>query len=61
MLVLGRKVDEMIVIDDKTVLTVVGIDGDKVKLGFTAPPEVNVCRSEVYLPPEERLQKGIDS
>jgi carbon storage regulator len=48
MLVLSRKKNESIVIDDNIVITVVEIRGDKVRLGIQAPREVPVHRSEVY-------------
>jgi carbon storage regulator len=51
MLVLSRRVEESIVIDEKIMIQVIEIRGDKVKLGITAPPEVPIRRSE--LPPLE--------
>ncbi len=48
MLVLSRKKNESIVIDDRIVITVIDIKGDKVRLGIEAPREVSVHRSEVY-------------
>ena len=48
MLVLSRKRDERIVINDNIVITVVDIRGDKVRLGIEAPTEMPVHRSEVY-------------
>jgi len=48
MLVLSRKKNESIVIDDRIVVTVIEIRGDKVRLGIEAPREVSVHRSEVY-------------
>ena len=47
MLVLSRKKNESIVIDDRIVITVVEIRGDKVRLGIQAPKEVPVHRVEV--------------
>ena len=48
MLVLSRKRDERIVINDNIVITVVEIRGDKVRLGIEAPVEMPVHRQEVY-------------
>lgn len=48
MLVLSRKLNESIVIDDNIVITIVEIRGDKVRLGIQAPREVPVHRSEVH-------------
>ena len=47
MLVLSRKKNESIVVDDTIVITVVEIRGDKVRLGIEAPREVPIHRSEV--------------
>jgi carbon storage regulator len=48
MLVLSRKVNETIIINDNIVITVVDIRGDKVRLGIDAPKDVPVHRQEVY-------------
>ncbi len=48
MLVLSRKKNESIIINDNITLTVVEIRGDKVRLGIDAPKEVTVHRREVY-------------
>lgn len=53
MLILSRHRDEKIVIqlagDDTTraIITIVDIRGDKVRLGFDAPPEVIIHRQEI--------------
>ena len=47
MLVLSRKKNESIIIDDKIVITVIENRGDKVRLGIEAPREVAIHRSEV--------------
>ncbi|HEX3725727.1 MAG TPA: carbon storage regulator CsrA [Pirellulales bacterium] len=48
MLVLSRKINETIIINDNIVITVVDIRGDKVRLGIEAPKDVPVHRREVY-------------
>ena len=48
MLVLSRKKNESIVINDVITIVVVEIRGDKVRLGVEAPKEVPVHRREVY-------------
>ena len=47
MLVLSRKKNESIVINNDITLVVVEIRGDKVRLGVEAPKEVPVHRQEV--------------
>ena len=48
MLVLSRKKNESIIINDDITIVVVEIRGDKVRLGIEAPKEVPVHRNEVY-------------
>jgi carbon storage regulator len=48
MLVLSRKKNESIVINNDITITVVEIRGDKVRLGIVAPKEVEVHRQEVW-------------
>ena len=47
MLVLSRKKNESIVINDNIVVTIVEIRGDKVRLGIEAPRDIPVHRREV--------------
>ena len=61
MLVLSRKKDESIVIDDKIVITVVEIRGDKVRLGIQAPREVPIHRSEIHAPIQSEQQQSSQS
>jgi carbon storage regulator len=48
MLILTRKLDEAILIGDDIRITIVEIQGDKVKLGIEAPRELSVLREELY-------------
>lgn len=48
MLVLSRKKNESIIINDDIVVMVVEIRRDRVRLGIEAPKEVAVHRREVY-------------
>jgi carbon storage regulator len=48
MLVLSRKKNESIVINNDITIVVVEIRGDKVRLGVEAPKNVSVHRQEVY-------------
>ena len=48
MLVLSRKKNECLVINDNIIVTVLEIRRDKVRLGIDAPKEVAVHRREIY-------------
>ncbi|RXZ01851.1 carbon storage regulator CsrA [Fictibacillus sp. S7] len=49
MLVLTRRTDEAIKIGDDIEITILGIEGDQVKLGINAPKQVEIHRKEIYL------------
>lgn len=49
MLVLSRKVNESLIIDNHIVVTVIEVRGDKVRLGITAPKQVPVHRQELWV------------
>jgi carbon storage regulator len=53
MLVLSRKLGEVIYVGDNVKITVVDIDWHKkkIRLGFEAPREVSIMREEVLNPP----------
>lgn len=48
MLVLTRRLNESIMIGDEVEVSIVEIKGDQVKLGISAPKEINVHRKEIY-------------
>ena len=52
MIVLSRKPNESIFINENVVVTVLSIHGDRVQLGIDAPVEMPVHRQEVH----ERIQ-----
>lgn len=53
MLVLTRRISETLQIGDNVKLTVLGIKGNQVKLGFEAPKEIAIHREEIY----EKIQR----
>ena len=58
MLVLTREAHQMVVIGDDVEIAVLGIQGDKVRLGINAPPNVPIQRKELYVPVKrEALRK----
>ncbi|HHU31574.1 MAG TPA: carbon storage regulator CsrA [Clostridia bacterium] len=48
MLVLSRKKMEALLIGEEIKITVIGIEGDKVKLGIEAPENLTIYREEIY-------------
>jgi carbon storage regulator len=49
MLILSRKAGEKLMIGDNVELTILGIKGNQVRVGVSAPKDVPVHREEVYL------------
>ena len=47
MLVLSRKLNETILIGENVRVTLLGIDGDKIKIGIDAPRDVKIFREEL--------------
>lgn len=56
MLVLTRRVGEEIVIDGSIRVTIVSVNGHRVRLGIAAPPNVAVARSELLTRSPEVLR-----
>lgn len=54
MLVLTRKIGEVIRINDDITITVLAVKNNQVRMGVDAPKEVDVHREEVY----QRIQRG---
>jgi carbon storage regulator len=48
-LVLTRKKDQSIIINDNIEITIVDVQGDQVRIGINAPKSISIHRKEVYL------------
>ena len=53
MLILTRRVGEVLVVDEDIKITVLAVRGNQVRLGVDAPKDVQVHRQEIF----EKLQK----
>ncbi|MGV3263747.1 carbon storage regulator CsrA [Cytobacillus pseudoceanisediminis] len=49
MLVLTRRLKESIMVGDDVEISILSIEGDQVKLGISAPKNVDIHRKEIYL------------
>lgn len=60
MLVLTRKKDQTIVINDNIEITVLDVQGDQVRIGINAPRSVAIHRKEVFLEIQEENRKAAE-
>lgn len=64
MLVLSRKKNDSIIIDDQIEIKVIAVEGDTIKLGIEAPKYIAIHRKEVYIAIQEEnklaTQLGFD-
>ena len=60
MLVLSRKLDESLVIQDDIIVTVLAVSGDRVKLGISAPRAIPIFRMEVWQAIQEQNKIAAD-
>lgn len=55
MLILSRRPGERVHIGNEVMLTVLGVKGNQVRIGITAPKDVPVHREEIY----ERIKRDL--
>jgi carbon storage regulator len=60
-LVLSRKVGEMIQIGDDIVLTVVSVEGNKVRIGIKAPATTPILRGELVVRDAQGARIAVNS
>ena len=58
MLVLTRKKEQSIVINENIEITILDIQGDQVRIGINAPKNVAIHRKEIFLEIQEENKKA---
>ena len=56
MLVISRKIDESITIGAQIVVTILDIEGDRIKLGIDAPRELIILRQEIFQAVQDQVK-----
>ncbi|MCM3134945.1 carbon storage regulator CsrA [Paenibacillus polysaccharolyticus] len=59
MLVLSRKKGESIIIQDNIEVTVLAVEGDTVRIGISAPKQIDIFRKEVYASIQEANRESV--
>ena len=60
MLVLSRQVDESIIVNDNIIITVLAIEGDRIKIGIDAPRDIPILRQELWQAINEQEKVATD-
>jgi carbon storage regulator len=58
MLVLTRKKDQSIIINENIEVTILDVQGDQVRIGINAPRDVSIHRKEVFLQISDENRKA---
>ncbi|RME74342.1 MAG: carbon storage regulator [Chloroflexi bacterium] len=58
MLILGRKKNQSIRIGDEIVVTILAVDGDRVKVGIDAPAHIRILRQELEVEPAKSASQN---
>jgi carbon storage regulator len=56
MLVISRKINEAIAIGDNIVVTILDIEGDRIKIGIDAPRDVIILRQEIFQAVQDQVK-----
>lgn len=60
MLVLTRKKEQSIIINENIEITILEVQGDQVKIGIKAPKEISIHRKEIFLQIADENKKASD-
>jgi carbon storage regulator len=61
MLVLTRKLHESIKIGNDIEITVLALEGDQIKLGISAPKNIEIHRKEIFISIQEENNKAANT
>ena len=61
MLVLTRKLNESIMIGNDIEITVLAVEGEKIKLGINAPKQIEIHRKEIYLSIQQENNQAVNT
>ena len=61
MLVLTRKKDQTIVVNDNIEITILDVQGDQVRIGINAPRSVSIYRKEIFVEIQEENKKAANA